>query len=89
MLYAEIYILLFIPQIAMNDTFLLSNILPQDIDNNGGFWNRFEIYCREHLPEHFREVRVISGPLFLPSEAGEDDKKFVKYQVCIRGSKLL
>ncbi|XP_072032272.1 nuclease EXOG, mitochondrial-like isoform X2 [Amphiura filiformis] len=67
-------------QEAMNDTFLLSNIVPQDIDNNGGFWNRFEIYCREHLPEHFEEVRVISGPLFLPSE-GKDGKKYIKYQV--------
>lgn len=65
----------------MNDTFLLSNIVPQDIDNNGGFWNRFEIYCREHLPQQFKEVRVISGPLFLP-DAGEDGKKFVRYQVC-------
>ena len=31
----------------MDDTFLLSNIVPQDVDNNGDFWNRLEIYCRD------------------------------------------
>ena len=33
-------------QTWMDDTFLLSNIVPQDIQNNGDFWNRLEIYCR-------------------------------------------
>ena len=31
----------------MDDTFLLSNVVPQDVDNNGDFWNRLEIYCRD------------------------------------------
>lgn len=31
----------------MNETFYLSNVVPQNYENNAGFWNRFEIYCRE------------------------------------------
>ena len=34
-------------QKSMDDTFLLSNIVPQDLDNNSDFWNRLEIYCRD------------------------------------------
>ena len=34
-------------QKSMDDTFLLSNVVPQDVDNNGDFWNRLEIYCRD------------------------------------------
>lgn len=49
----------------MDDTFLLSNIVPQDFDNNGNFWNRTEMYCRD-LTKQFSDVRVISGPLWLP-----------------------
>lgn len=66
-------------QKAMNDTFLLSNILPQDFQNNGGFWNRFEIYCR-NLTKSYEHVRVISGPVMAPT-LEENGKQFVKYQV--------
>lgn len=55
-------------QKAMDETFLLTNIVPQDIKNNGDFWNRLEIYCRE-LTQKYSDVRVISGPLWLPKEA--------------------
>ena len=32
-------------QEVMNETFYLSNVLPQDIKNNGGFWNRYLYVC--------------------------------------------
>ncbi|MCI4374096.1 hypothetical protein PGIGA_G00002230 [Pangasianodon gigas] len=63
----------------MAETFYLSNIVPQNYENNAGFWNRLEMYCRE-LTERFRDVWVISGPLTLP-QAGEDKKKTVSYQL--------
>ena len=66
-------------QASMKDTFLLSNILPQDFKNNGGFWNRFEMYCRE-LTKTYGHVRVISGPAMVPN-VEEEGKHFVKYQV--------
>ena len=56
----------------MDETFLLSNIVPQDFDNNGDFWNRTEIYCRD-LTKKFSDVRVISGPLWLPSDQNSQE----------------
>ncbi|KAM5281229.1 nuclease EXOG, mitochondrial isoform 2-T2 [Ctenodactylus gundi] len=64
---------------AMAETFYLSNIVPQDFDNNSGYWNRVEMYCRE-LTERFEDVWIVSGPLTLP-QTGSDGKKIVTYQV--------
>ncbi|XP_048753767.2 nuclease EXOG, mitochondrial-like [Ostrea edulis] len=67
-------------QRAMDDTFYLSNIVPQDIKNNAGFWNRFEMYCRE-LTKKFDGVQIISGPLTLPTETDEKGQELVVYPV--------
>ncbi|XP_062577938.1 nuclease EXOG, mitochondrial-like [Saccostrea cucullata] len=67
-------------QRAMDDTFYLSNIVPQDMDNNSGFWNRFEMYCR-HLTKRFDSVQIFSGPLVLPTETDEKGQKLVVYPV--------
>ncbi|KAM6170196.1 nuclease EXOG, mitochondrial isoform 2-T2 [Rhynchocyon petersi] len=64
---------------AMAETFYLSNIVPQNFDNNAGYWNRIEMYCRE-LTERFEDVWIVSGPLTLP-QTGSDGKKTVSYQV--------
>ncbi|XP_053456825.1 nuclease EXOG, mitochondrial isoform X2 [Nycticebus coucang] len=64
---------------AMAETFYLSNIVPQNFDNNSGYWNRIEMYCRE-LTERFEDVWVVSGPLTLP-QTRSDGKKTVTYQV--------
>jgi len=65
-------------QESMQETFYLTNILPQDYDNNGGFWYRMENYCRA-LTNRFSDVYVISGPLFLSHNMR--DKKMVTFQV--------
>ncbi|KAM9287974.1 nuclease EXOG, mitochondrial [Cariama cristata] len=64
---------------AMAETFYLSNIVPQNYENNAGFWNRMEMYCRE-LTERFEDVWVVSGPLTLP-QINDNGKKSVTYQV--------
>ncbi|XDB62649.1 PREDICTED: nuclease EXOG, mitochondrial isoform X2 [Capra hircus] len=64
---------------AMAETFYLSNIVPQNFDNNAGYWNRIEMYCRE-LTERFEDVWIVSGPLTLP-QTGSDGKKTVSYQI--------
>ncbi|KAJ7322138.1 hypothetical protein JRQ81_018425 [Phrynocephalus forsythii] len=64
---------------AMAETFYLSNIVPQNYENNAGFWNRVEMYCRE-LTERFEDVWIVSGPLTLP-QIEDDGKKRVSYQV--------
>ena len=66
----------------MNETFYLSNILPQNYENNAGFWNRFEIYCRD-LTKTYKDVRIISGPLMLPKEDVEGGRKRVSYFVSL------
>jgi len=53
---------------AMADTFFLTNIVPQDADNNSGFWNRLEWYCRG-LTRRWDAVYIITGPLYLPASA--------------------
>jgi len=71
-------------QDAMDQSFLLSNILPQNYENNAGFWNRMEMYCRE-LTKRWKEVHVISGPTSRPvAEIDPDtqqEHKFIKYRV--------
>ncbi|XP_053265875.1 nuclease EXOG, mitochondrial isoform X1 [Podarcis raffonei] len=64
---------------AMAETFYLSNIVPQNYQNNAGFWNRLEMYCRE-LTDRFEDVWIVSGPLTLP-QMDDDGKKRVVYQV--------
>ncbi len=44
-------------------TFLLTNILPQTHDLNGGPWLRFEEHCRE-LARRGKELFVVAGPLY-------------------------
>ncbi|XP_052768716.1 nuclease EXOG, mitochondrial-like [Mya arenaria] len=66
-------------QESMNESFYLSNVVPQNLDNNAGFWNRLEMYCRD-LTKKYPSVHVLSGPLFMP-KGEEDGKRYVKYQV--------
>ncbi|XP_022083356.1 nuclease EXOG, mitochondrial-like isoform X3 [Acanthaster planci] len=66
-------------QAAMDESFYLSNIVPQDVNNNGNFWHRIEIYCRS-LAKRYKDVWVITGPLALPT-LEEGGKKYVKYEV--------
>jgi len=57
-------------QDSMRDTFYLTNVVPQDIDNNGNYWNRLEIWVRG-LTEQYQDVWVVSGPLWLPQDNKE------------------
>jgi hypothetical protein len=55
-------------QALMDETFLLSNIIPQDMTVNGADWYSLETLSRAFTQE-FSDVRVISGPLFLHSQS--------------------
>lgn len=52
----------------MRETFLLSNIVPQDTTVNTGPWNALERYCRS-LTAQYEDVWVVSGTLRLPKRA--------------------
>ncbi|OWF56352.1 nuclease EXOG, mitochondrial-like [Mizuhopecten yessoensis] len=66
-------------QEAMSQSFYLSNIVPQNLENNAGFWNRLEMYCRE-LTQRYHAVTIFSGPLSLPSPS-DNGKLVVTYPV--------
>ena len=63
----------------MVESFYLSNVVPQNLENNAGFWNRFEMYCRD-LTQRYASVYILSGPLVMP-QINEGGKKFVTYEV--------
>ena len=65
----------------MKESFYLSNILPQNLENNVGFWNRLEIYCRD-LTKKYEGVRIFSGPLNVPTK-DENGSSYVKHSVSI------
>ncbi|XP_069729727.1 endonuclease G, mitochondrial [Phaenicophaeus curvirostris] len=66
-------------QRAMQDTFYLSNVAPQNPHLNQHAWNNLEKYCRS-LARSNKNVYVCTGPLFLPRMEA-DGKMYVKYQV--------
>ncbi|XP_018614447.2 endonuclease G, mitochondrial [Scleropages formosus] len=71
-------------QKAMDDTFYLSNISPQNPHLNQNAWNNLEKYCRS-LTRQYRNVFVCTGPLYLPRQE-LDGKTYVKYQVVGKNS---
>ena len=48
---------------AMKNSFLMSNISPQQPDFNRGIWNRLESFTRK-LASRYHTVVVITGPVF-------------------------
>uniref|UniRef100_A0A3P8U9J4 Endonuclease n=1 Tax=Amphiprion percula TaxID=161767 RepID=A0A3P8U9J4_AMPPE len=66
-------------QKAMEDTFYLSNVVPQNPHLNQNTWNNLEKLCRS-LTKGYLNVYVCTGPLYLPRQEA-DGKLYVRYQV--------
>lgn len=66
-------------QKAMDDTFYLSNVAPQNPHLNQVAWNNLEKLCRS-LTKRYLNVFVCTGPLYLPRPEA-DGKMYVRYQV--------
>lgn len=54
-------------QAAMDQTFLMTNIVPQHPQLNRNVWSSLESWCR-HLTKRHEEVLVITGSLYLPKK---------------------
>ena len=52
---------------AMSETFLLSNMCPQDRSLNSGLWNRIEMDCRKWAKK-YGSVYIVCGPLLYNKE---------------------
>lgn len=63
----------------MDQTFILSNVSPQEREFNGGGWERLESYVR-WLAKKSKNLYVVTGPLYLPQKSN-DGKMFVTYRV--------
>ena len=63
---------------TMDDTFYLTNMCPQCPQLNREYWSKVERNIRD-LTKEYRNVYVITGPLYLPYNEGK--RRFVKYQV--------
>ena len=47
---------------AQNQSFLLTNVCPQNHNLNAGDWNDLEIQCR-HWAKRYGEIHIVSGPI--------------------------
>jgi len=54
-------------RIAMRETFLLTNICPQDRSLNSGLWNRIEMDCRKWA-QKYGSVYIVCGPVLYNKE---------------------
>jgi len=68
-------------QIAMNETFVMSNICAQDMELNRGFWGKILEPFMRGLAHKYEEVHVISGPLYLPRFDSERMEWQTNYRV--------
>jgi endonuclease G, mitochondrial len=64
---------------AMDDSFFLTNISPQNPNFNRGYWAALERHVRDLTKEH-GSIHVFTGGLYLPKDEA-DGKRYVKYQV--------
>lgn len=54
---------------AQEETFLMSNVIPQKHELNAGLWKALEQKIAANYPARFGEVWVIAGPVFAKSPA--------------------
>ena len=52
---------------AMFESFLFSNICPQNANLNSGVWNQIEISCRKWA-EKYGDIYIVSGPILFNQE---------------------
>ena len=76
---------------AMRETFLLTNMCPQDRSLNSGLWNRIEMDCRKWAKK-YGDVYIVSGPVLYNKEhetIGANKvvvpEAFFKVILCLRG----
>ena len=76
---------------AMKESFLLTNMCPQDRGLNSGVWNRIEMDCRKWAKK-YGDVYIVCGPVLLNREHETIGKNkvvvpeaFFKVILCLQG----
>ncbi|CCK68601.1 ribonuclease KNAG_0B01540 [Huiozyma naganishii CBS 8797] len=68
-------------QDSMDDTFYLTNMCPQVGEGfNRDYWAHFEYFCRG-LTKKYNDVKIMTGPMYLPKRDPKDGKFRVSYEV--------
>jgi len=77
---------------AMNQSFSLINVCPQDASLNSGVWNSIEIDCR-NWAKRFQDIYIICGPVFYKQDhetIGSNQvyvpEAFFKVVLCLNGT---
>lgn len=78
---------------AMYDTFLLTNVCPQNANLNSGVWNHIEMDCRKWAKK-YGSIYIICGPIFFKSQEHERigpnripvPEAFFKVILCLEGT---
>jgi DNA/RNA non-specific endonuclease len=50
-------------QLAMEQSFLMTNVCPQNPALNSGLWNTIEVQCREWA-KRYGDVYIVCGPIY-------------------------
>lgn len=66
-------------QKSVEDSFFMTNIVPQVPSLNRGLWKKLEEHVR-NLTKQYSAIHIFSGPLYM-SNKGSDGKRYVSYQV--------
>ncbi len=76
---------------AMYESFLLSNVCPQNMNLNSGVWNQIEISCRTWAKK-YGDIYIVSGPILfnkVHETIGEGEvvvpEAFFKVVMCLNG----
>ena len=76
---------------AMNQSFSLINVCPQNASLNSGLWNSIEIDCR-NWAKRFKDIYIICGPVFYKQEHEQIGinkihvpEAFFKVVLCLNG----
>ena len=78
-------------ELAMKETFLLTNICPQNSKLNSGLWNSLEMDCRQWA-KGYGDIYIVCGPVFTKKEHETIGKNkvvvpeaFFKVVLCMNG----
>jgi len=64
----------------MEDSFVMTNVCPMNPQLNRKYWLHIENFVRR-LTEHFTEVHVFTGPLFIPTYDDKTQEWSTQYRV--------
>lgn len=60
-----------------DETFFMTNMVPQSPENNQKAWNQLELYCRELVQKRHKECYIIAGPTGVGGQGRNSKRNFI------------